>query len=195
MKIHYIVEGQLEISVAKKLITFCNHQIGICYYLRGFGEIKKKAKHYFPIADNRNAVLVLTDFMDAEAKCATLAKKKYIGVVNIPQNFLLRFAIPELESWLLADKENFAKLLGVKINKLSDSPETIPDPKKYLASLAHLSRKKCIKNDFISSSGKQGVFYIPILTGFVQKTWDIDIAMKNAPSLKRCIKRLREIAV
>lgn len=195
MKINYIVEGQLETPVARRLIEFCNHQPGKRYCLRGSGEIKKKARQYFPLASDETAALVLTDFMDAKVDCPALAKREYIGESQVPQKFLLRFAIPELESWLLADKENFAKLLGVKVNKLADSPEIIPDPKRYLANLARQSRKKRIKDDFISSAGRQGIFYIPILTEFVQNTWDINIAMGRAPSLERCIRRLRELAV
>lgn len=195
MKINYIVEGQLEIPVAHRLITFCHHQPGICYPLRGSGEIKKKAKQYFPLACDENAVLVLTDFMDAEVECVPVAIKQYIGESNIPQKFLLRFAMPELESWLIADRNNFARLLGINVNKLTNFPEAIHDAKKYLATLAHQSKKKSVKNDFISSSGKQGALYIRIMTDFVKNTWDINLAMEHSPSLERCIKRLRELQV
>ncbi|WP_165178187.1 DUF4276 family protein [Desulfovibrio sp. ZJ369] len=195
MKIHVVAEGRLEIPVACRLIAFCGHQRGTVYELRGSGNIKKKAVTYARLANAETAVLILTDLMDSGSPCALAARSRYFGrrAAGIPPNVLLRFAVKELESWLLADHENFSKLLGIRAGKISSQPDVLPDPKKYIAKLASLSPQKAIKADLISASGRQGRLYIPKMEEFINESWDIKAAMRRSPSLKRCINRLREL--
>ena len=105
MKIHVVAEGKLEIPVANRLIDFCGHQRGRVYPVRGSGNIGKDAVIYSCLADDDTAVLVLTDFMDSKSPCPAAARKSYLGkkAADVPRNFLLRFAVNELESWLLTD--------------------------------------------------------------------------------------------
>lgn len=100
MKIHVVAEGKLEIPVANRLIDFCGHQRGRVYPVRGSGNIGKDAVIYSCLADDDTAVLVLTDFMDSKSPCPAAARKSYLGkkAADVPQNFLLRFAVNELES-------------------------------------------------------------------------------------------------
>ena len=192
MKIHVVAEGKLEIPVACRLIDFCGHQRGRVYPVRGAGNIGKDAVIYSCLADDDTAVLVLTDFMDSKSPCPAAARKSYLGkkAADVSQNFLLRFAVNELESWLLADHTNFARLLGIRSEKISPTPDTLPDPKKHIAELARLSSQKSIKEDLISASGRQGRLYLPKMENFVCSTWDIKAAQKRSPSLDRCVKHL-----
>ena len=130
MKIHVVTEGKLEVPVAKRLIAFCGHSRGTIYPVRGYGNIGKAAGTYACLADDETAVLVLTDFMDSKSPCPVVAKKNYLGkrAASVHQNFLLRFAVNELESWLLADHDNFARLLGVRADKIASQPDMLPDP-------------------------------------------------------------------
>lgn len=195
MKIHVVTEGKLEVSVATRLIAFCGHNRGTVYAVRGFGNIEKKAADYACLAADETAVLVLTDFMDSKSPCPIAARKRYLGkrAAAIHQNFLLRFAVNELESWLLADHRNFAKLLGVRADKIASQPDMLPDPKKHLAELARLSPQKAIKADLISATGRQGRLYLPKMEKFINETWDIEAAMRRSPSLNRCVARLRSL--
>lgn len=121
MNIHIVCEGKLEVLVARRIIEFCGHICGYKYNLKGSGNIKKEAVKYKDLAINQTAVLVLTDFMDSDSICPLEAKKKYLGdyYTSIHPNFLLRFAVNELESWLLADRKNISCMLGVKKEKNS----------------------------------------------------------------------------
>lgn len=193
MKIHFVVEGELEYFVARKILLFCGHQIGTPYKKQGSGNIQKQAYIYANLVQGDVGVLVLTDFMDTKCPCATQALKVYRHEKRMPSNFIIRFAVPELESWLLADRANFSNLLGVSPAKLPAQPDTLSDPKKTIGQLARLSRKKDIKEDLVTSSGRQGRRYIPLMQRFVEKEWDIEAAMKASSSLARCIARLREI--
>ncbi|MCR5815016.1 MAG: hypothetical protein K6G15_11085 [Desulfovibrio sp.] len=71
--------------------------------------------------------------MDSNSPCPLAARQRYLGkqAAVIHQNFLLRFAVNELESWLLADYRNFAKLLRVRADKIAPQPDMLPDPKKH----------------------------------------------------------------
>lgn len=195
MKIHIVTEGKLEVPVAKRLIAFCGHSRGMVYSVKGFGNIGKAATTYACLADNETAVLVLTDFMDSKSPCPVAARKRYLGkqAASIHQNFLLRFAVNELESWLLADHKNFARLLGVRADKISSQPDILPDPKKYIAELARLSPQKAIKADLISATGRQGRLYLSKMEKFINEGWDIEAAMRRSPSLNRCVTRLRNL--
>lgn len=195
MIVHIVSEGLLEAPVARKLIAFCGLQQGTAYGVRGFGNIKRKIKKYeASLVTQESAVLVLTDFMDSKCPCPIVAKQSYLGrSAGSSPHFLLRFAVPELESWLIADYKNFSQLLGVKEEKISVQPDTLIDPKKHIASLARLSRRKMIKEDLMSSSGTQGRLYIEIMTNFITKNWNVTTAMSRSPSLARCVNRLREL--
>ena len=195
MKIHVVTEGKLEVPVAKRLIAFCGHSWLTPYSVRGVGNIEKKAAAYACLADDETAVLVLTDFMDSKSPCPVAARNRYLGeqAAAMHPNFLLRFAVNELESWLLADHRNFAKLLKVRADKIASQPDMLPDPKKYIAELARLSPKKTIKADLISATGRQGRLYLPIMVKFVNEVWDIEAAMQRSPSLNRCVARLRSL--
>lgn len=193
MKIHVVAEGRLEIPVACRLIAFCGHRCGTVYALRGSGNIGKTAVAYASLANTETAVFILTDFMDSGSPCPIAARNRYFGksAADIHQNILLRFAVNELESWLLADYKNFSNLLGIREEKISSQPDMLPDPKKHIAELARLSPQKAIKADLISASGRQGRLYIPKMERFINDVWNIEAAMQCSPSLARCIARLR----
>lgn len=195
MKIHVVTEGKLEVPVAKRLITFCGHSLEKLYTVRGFGNIEKKAADYACLADDETAVLVLTDFMDSKSPCPLAARKRYLGkrAATLHQNVLLRFAVNELESWRLADHRNFARLLGVRADKIASQPDRLPDPKKHIAELARLSPQKAITADLISTTGRQGRLYLPKMEKFIHERWDIEAAMRRSPSLHRCVARLRDL--
>lgn len=195
MKIHIVGEGKLEIPVAKKLIDFCGHSSGNEYILRGAENVRKKAIIFASLVSANTSVLVLTDFMDSKCNCIIQAINLYLGQLagNIPTNFLLRFAVNELESWLLADHTNFSRLIGVSQDMLTPQPDRIADPKKYIANLVYNVSIIGHKSDLITRRGRQGNLYIDKMTDFVKNKWNISRAKERSPSLARCLKRLCEL--
>ncbi len=96
---------------------------------------------------------------------------------------------------LLADHKNFARLLGVRTDKISSQPDVLPDPKKHIAELVCRSPQKGIKADLISATGRQGRLYLSKMEKFINEGWDIEAAMRRSPSLNRCVARLRSLNV
>ena len=196
MIINLIAEGDLEVDVAGRLLDFCGHSMGNVYGRKGCDYIRNKAAVFHHYATDTQGVLVLTDFRDAKADCVVNALKEYIWdkIPNPPKSFLCRFAKNELESWLLADREGMAKFLDVALSKMPRCPEEETLPKKTLAALASGSKKRAIREGISPPPGHGGIVapgYMTLMRGFVAKYWNIQASMNLAPSLERCVRRLR----
>ena len=198
MVINVLAEGYMEEAVASRLIRFCNHELGTVYGRRGCIYIQEKASAFQCLATEQTAVLVLTDFRDAKASCVPEALPKYI-FTKCPtphKNFLCRFSVNELESWFLADREGLAKYLNIAVAKLPHTPENEEYPKATLVNLARKSRKKIIREGVAPPLGHKasvGPEYFNLMREFIFSHWNIENAIKIAPSLERCVCRLREI--
>lgn len=110
-------------------------------------------------------------------------------------NLLVRVAVREAEAWVLADKDNFAKFLGIHPSLVPNDIENIPDPKAELIQLARRARSRYLREDIcppLNSTRKIGPNYNARLAGFVQQHWNPDIARRRAESLARTIDRLRD---
>ena len=131
---HLILEGRLEEPVAEKLLTYCGHEKGTVYGRQGFGYIQKKAAQFQRLASDNAGVLVLTDFMDSRASCLPHALEQYVlqHIASPPKTFLCRFAVAELESWLMADRKGMADFLKISTTKIPPTPDELPDPKRHL---------------------------------------------------------------
>jgi hypothetical protein len=198
MIIHLVAEGHMETIVAARLIPFCGHQQGTIYDQHGHVNIRKKAVKFHHLATEDSGVLVLTDFRDAKASCIKAALQEYVwnALPKPPKSFLCRFAVSELESWLLADREGLAKYLGVSVSRVPSQPEKEVFPKRVLVNLAGTSRKTRIRNGIASPPGHRadvGPDYMSLLQEFIVNYWNIDAAIRHAPSLERCVRRLREL--
>jgi hypothetical protein len=108
-------------------------------------------------------------------------------------NLLLRVAVHEAEAWVIADKENFAKFLGIRSALIRDDPESIQNAKGELIHLASRARKKDIRQDICPparSTRTVGPNYNPRLAAFVRQLWDPNVARQRSKSLAHTIDRL-----
>jgi hypothetical protein len=137
----------------------------------------------------------LTDLDRTE--CAPLKVQEWFDFPK-NRNLIFRIAVREVESWLLADRRNFANFMGVPISRIPELPEDIPDPKALLFDLARHSNKKIIKEDIPPESGSgasDGKNYNGRLIEFVTDNWDIDNAKVSSvcKSLTSAITAFRNI--
>ena len=181
MIMHLLAEGHMEEAVAARLFSFCGHELGRVYGRRGFMYIREKAAQFSHLATQDSGVLVLTDFRDTGAMCFTAALQQYIwrSLPDPPGTFLCRFAVNELESWLLADRAGLAKFLGIAAAKMPHQPERDNFPKKTLAALARGSRKNIIRDGIappLGHGGAVGPGYMPLMREFVTEFWNIEAA-------------------
>lgn len=145
-----------------------------------------KACHGFPY-------LVLTD-QDTGRDCPPGQIERWIRG-GVHPNLLYRFATMEVESWVMAHRECFARFLSVSSKKIPRHPDEIPQPKEFLINLARKSRKRRLREDLVPAPGatsKVGPDYNGRLCEFVQNHWRAEIAAEYSPSLARALRRLRE---
>ena len=196
MIMHLVAEGYVEEVVASCLLPFCGHQLGTVNGKKGCEYVRRKAVMFRHLATHGDGVLVLTDFRDSKENCVPAALNEYVlrRMPSPPDAFLCRFAVNEIESWLLADREGLAKYIGIAVSRIPLQPEHELFPKRVLVNLARHSKKRLIREGIAPPDGHQadvGPEYISLLSRFTKEFWNIEAAMNCAQSLERCVRRLR----
>lgn len=158
----------------------------------GSGNLRSRMDSWRQMS-RRQIVLILTD-LDRLA-CPLALRADWLGKTPPPANLLLRIAVKEIESWVLADHEAMRRLIGSK-GTLPPLPDDLPDPKQHFLKLAKFAPRQ-IRQDLVKESGavaSQGMGYNVCLTDWVQSVWSPERASERSPSLARTRKRLRELA-
>lgn len=109
---------------------------------------------------------------------------------------MLRIAVREVESWVLADHEAMRKLIGKK-GTLPPEPDELPDPKQHLLKLAKLAARP-VREDLVKATGavaSQDIGYNRRLTAWVGSNWSPERAAQRSPSLQRTREHLKELAL
>ena len=195
-KIHLTlaVEDVLSEMVARKLIeqTQRNYRVTQCLRKGGFGYLKSKINAFNKAAKGL-PFFVLTD-QDSINECPTNKIANWLSQPRNP-NLIFRIAVMEVESWVMADRKAFARFLSIPLNRIPQDTDSIPDPKKFLISLARKSKSSRLRADMVPQHGatsKQGPDYNGRLTRFVRENWDVHTAKNNSKSLNRAFVRLEE---
>jgi hypothetical protein len=132
---------------------------------------------------------VLTDLDKYSCPAELIAE--WLTVPKHP-NLLIRVAVREVESWLLADQRSMSGFLGISQNVLPQSPDDLPDPKAFLIELARMSRHGLIRESIVprkDSTAKLGPGYNGCLGWYVRTHWRPEVAKLSSPSLSRAIER------
>ena len=198
MIINVLAEGFTEEHVATRLLHYCGHELGVVYGRKGCDYVRQKASFFHHLATADTGVLVLSDFRDTGETCVPNALQEYVlkKIPVPPKTFLCRFAVNEIESWLMADREGISNYIGVALSKVPLQPENEEFPKRTLINLSRSSRIKRIRNGFAPPVGHYsdvGPKYMNLIHEYVNNFWNIEAAMKIAKSLERCIYRLRSL--
>lgn len=200
MIMHLVPEGRLDGVAGRRLIRETGHTLGTVYDTwSGCSYIRDRAVRFRFNATDSSGVLVLTDFRDTGAACVPAALDSYIysKVSTTPRSFLCRFAVAELESWLLADHKGLAAFLRITESTIPKAPEAEEFPKRTLVNLARRSTKGDIRQAIVPGLRHESPVapgYTAAMTDFIENHWNIEAAAVRAPSLQRCIQRLRELA-
>jgi hypothetical protein len=135
--------------------------------------------------------LVIRD-LDNDAPCAAELRGRLLP--NPAPNMIFRIAVREIESWLLADQDLFARFMGVPSNKMPQNPDSLPDPKAFVTGLAARSRVSRIREGIpprLGSGVSVGPGYAGIMGEYASRVWRPQVAETSSNSLRRCIERLR----
>ena len=115
---------------------------------------------------------------------------------GMSQYLLLRIAVREVESWLLADREGFSQFLGIALNLVPKEPDYIPDPKKALFDLVAKSRHRRLREAILPthSTARCGPDYNGTLIRYLTDKWDLSRAAACSGSLSRTVRALNNFA-
>lgn len=192
LEIALVVEDALSLAVMERMLAFTGRSYVVKRPLvtRGAGTIKKSVEKYRQ-ASHVLPHVVLTDLDQINCPLALLTQW---GVLQLPPAMLFRVAVREVEAWLLADRAGFASFAGVPVNKVTQEPESLPDPKQALINLVRRSRNRRLAIELVPATGSAltiGPLYNERLSAFARNGWDVNAAMGSAPSLSRTVARLR----
>lgn len=188
--INLAVEDSLSEAVLRHLLKHANrgYIIGTAYGKSGNGYLRKTVMGWNSAAKGKPFV-VLTD-LDI-LPCPSELIKRWLPYAQHP-NLLLRVAVREVESWLLADTDNLSTYLKVRQSWMPDNPDGLPDPKRTLIGIAKRSASSDIRERLVPKKGStatQGRDHNGCLSAFVNSNWDVSSARKRSPSLERTIAR------
>jgi len=152
----------------------------------GYGYIKTMLPAFNEAANTGSTFLVLVDSDNRPCPPQTIAD----WLKGKPQhaNLIVRIAVREVESWLLADRKGIAIFLGVREECIPLNPDLLKDPKRYIVRLAARSKRKDVRAELapaLNSKGKTGPYYTRCLAQFAASLWSIDDAAKISDSLRR----------
>jgi len=186
------VEGDLDEAVAKRLIIHSGGKPGIVYGRSGKSHLKKRAPAYNAAAQFA-PWLVLVD-LDQDEDCAPPLRQTWLP--HPAQLLCFRIAVLEIEAWLMADASSLSNYMRVPLGQVPKTPETLPDPKLALVNLARRSRKSAIRSDMVPRDGSGrtvGPLYVSRMIEYVQGHWQIDVAQRNAESLRRAVAGVQRL--
>jgi hypothetical protein len=189
--INLAFEDSLSESVLRVLLLGSgrSYEVATPYTGGGFGYLRQRVRG-FNNAAKGIPFLLLTDLDTAE--CAPELVREWLPVSPHP-NLLFRIAVRAVESWLLADRENLARFLGIRVELVPFGSDSIVDPKSVLIRLASRSRNRRLRDDIVprpGSTSKQGPSYNGRLIAFVESAWDPAAASSASDSLRRTMEVL-----
>jgi hypothetical protein len=189
--INLAVEDDLSEAILREIIKKSQHNftVGFCLKRQGFSYLKSIINGLNKAAQG-TPFLVLTDL--DRAPCPLEIISTWLKQPKHP-NLLFRVAVKEVEAWLLADREGFARFLGISEALIPPDVEQIPEPKQYLIQLAKKSRKLYLRDSIVptdKTTAKIGKNYNAVLIQFIQEYWQVEAAQINSRSLERTMRTL-----
>jgi hypothetical protein len=183
------VEGTTDIPVARRILAHLGLEVAVIYERGGKAGLDSSLTGY-----NRAAAfapwLVLRD-LNHDAPCASELIHRLLP--RPAAQMVFRVPVRETEAWLLADREELARYLGVSLSKVPSSPDLLEDPKLSLINLARRSDKRAIREDFVPEEGITSVVgpgYVARIIEYATNHWRPNAAADVSPSLARCLRAL-----
>ena len=193
------VEDELSEIVARRLIAEYapGMQVIDTIGLQGNRLLRQQLRRLNQIAAYRHPALVLTD-LDRPQSCPPELLREWTQNREMAPDLLLRIAVLEIESWLLADRRGIARWLSLAVSQVPSNPESILDPKRTLVELAGRSRNRALREAIVprrrAGTHHTGPGYNEFVGEYAVNHWNTEAARSTAPSLDRAIIRIGELA-
>jgi hypothetical protein len=191
-----VAEDKLTQAVLHKCVAHC---LPGCHVVRsdvkgGRGNVQRELPAYARLAQTM-PVIVGVD-LDADNCAPGLRNAWQSQFVHAPK-LLLRVAVREVESWVLADKKRLAQFIGAQSDDITDNPDTLDDPKRYLLERARTTAKPELKSDLLPRNfnvhPRIGPSYNLRMCEFIQKKWRPHVAADRSDSLARALASMQTL--
>lgn len=196
MQITLAVEDNLSRAVARRLVREYLPLAKISGEFVAGGSIGSRIPGLNQRALHVGPVLALAD-LDRPMDCPAALVGQYSRGLTVSPRMLIRVAVLEVESWILADRTGIAGWMGISANAIARNPENLIDPKRSLVELANRSRNRLLKEAIaprnVLGTNRTGPGYNETVSEFVSQFWNPEAARRNAPSLDRAISRIAEM--
>jgi hypothetical protein len=194
-------------AVIYRVIAYCFDSRKQPYHIiselpaRG-GEVKSKI-HNFNILSATTPVVLLMDFDNNT--CPPTYINTLIEQDQKNDDFILSLAVDEVEAWLLADRDGFARYFNINIDRIPSASKSkmqgrvekteIFCPYKtslyFITQILPHSRNKSIIAQLTPRPGAtKGPEYNTTVIPFIKDHWNIENAMANSDSLTGMIHRI-----
>jgi hypothetical protein len=195
------VEDPPSAAVARRIVEYANKKHGVFFRFKdgfpvdqhGYGNIIKKMPKLVEMAKSGIHSFIISDLDRAECAPARMRdwlNQRYEIRLKIPTALIFRIAVREIESWIMADRENLASFIGIAAANFSKDPDMLPDPKQHLLNVIRQKGKKKWHQDMLpqSPTATIGPLYNEKICLFVKEHWNPTCAESISPSLARAIK-------
>lgn len=186
-----LVDGNLDEAVGRRIVKELGGSVEVAYGKKGYGYIKNNIRKFDRCSTQYSSLLALVDLMDTGFDCPPDLIRKLLPTSR--PDTIFRIAVREIESWLIADRDNISKFLSVSKNIINNYPDGLYDPKQTLINIARRSRSREIKRLLVpkdDSTAVEGPGYTYKMMQFVNEIWDIYAACEKSDSLRRCVNVL-----
>ena len=193
------VEDEPSQAILTKIIDYVNSQCpnrfdlhtGVPIITHGFGNLQKKTQSFLPAATKGEGIrsIFLTD-LDQKDSVQQIANEWFniACLALLPEKFIFRIAVHEIESWIIADINGIANFLNISPANFVTSPDDLDDPKQFLFNVIRSKCRSAKFKEMLPQKGQAiGLDYNPQIVSFIKEKWDIQTAMANSPSLKRAV--------
>ena len=194
-------EDSLLLEMGERILRFFGgkYRISSSSAMGGKGNVLKRIPNFNQSAENGNVHFVLLDLDSTpphtKKNCPAQQRIDLLKGRRQHPDFILRFAVSEVESWLLADDRELANFLQLRSLSISDA-DSIKDSKEYLLrQIEQKGRSRAIRSDMLPAPGdtrKVGPLYQSRLIDFAINKWDPNRAARKSESLRRAFRRLRD---
>lgn len=158
----------------------------------GYGNFVKEIEGMNNVAANAMHVFMLAD--GDQGLCIVEQVRRWMPA-HPADRFILRLAVREAESWVLADREGFSRFAQVSQDIIPREPDKIENSKQHLLSIVRKGKSRLLKDEMLPgkrSNAPVGLGYNDHLKAFIREEWCLERAIQNSPSLARAIPRLTE---
>lgn len=181
--VYFAVEGRTDVPIAQRLIRFVGFRPQEAIVAGG----KSKLDPRIPALNRSGARinwLILRD-LDHDAPCASQLIDGLLGESTRLPRVALRAPIRAMESWLLADRDGFAREFSVSRHRVPDDPDHLNSPKRSVVNLCGKSRKSEIRAAMLPRTGSRrqavGPEYTDRIATFARGLWNPERASENSP--------------